>query len=164
MKKVLLVVVAMLLVSSVSMAQLSAGKLGVTTDIPASSIGAAYALSENMRIDAGLTFQTTSPPSPAKSSTTIGVGASLKMYNPAMEGVTYFYGGQFNFSSSGPSGATSTALGVAVLGGAEYWFSSRFAVGAHVSFGFGSSTPSGGSATTTIGTMGVGTTWTWWIN
>lgn len=164
MKKALLVVLAIVLVSSVSMAQLSAGKIGISTDIPAGSLGAAYALSENMRIDAGVTFNTVSPPSPATSFGTIGLGVGLKMYHPAMENVTYFYGGSFGFASSGPSGAKATSLNVNVLGGAEYWFSSRFAMGGYVSFGFGSSTPSGGSATTTIGTQGVGTTMTWWIN
>ncbi|MBW7887072.1 MAG: hypothetical protein H3C35_01770 [Bacteroidetes bacterium] len=49
------------------------------------------------------------------------------------------------------------------MGGAEYWFSSRFAWGGYVALGFGSSGPSG-ATTSTFGTQGVGTTLTWWIN
>jgi len=161
MKKALLVVLAVLLVSSLSVAQLSAGKIGITTDIPAKSIGAAYALSENMRLDAGLTFESTAPPSPATSSTEIGIGASIKLYHPAVENVTYYYGGGVGFNTAGDP-AFST-IGISVMGGAEYWFSSRFAVGANVSLGFTNSGVSG-AKTTRIGTQGVGMTWTWWIN
>ncbi len=161
MKKFLLAIVAVLIVSSISFAQLSAGKIGVTTDILGGSIGGAYALSENMRIDAGLQFQSIAPPSPAKSTTAIGLGANVKLYHPAMENVTYFYGGGFKFTTAGDP-AFST-LGLMGLGGAEYWFSPRFAIGGYVSFGFSSSGVSG-AKTTTIGTQGVGTTWTWWIN
>lgn len=160
MKKALLVVLAVLLVSSVSMAQLSAGKIGISTDIPGGSIGAAYALSENMRVDAGLTFQSFSP-AVGSSVTTFGIGGSLKMYNPAVENVSYFYGAGINFGSSGSPSVTT--IGINALGGAEYWFSPRFAMGGYVSFGFVNSGASGAKSTT-IGTQGVGTTMTWWIN
>lgn len=160
MKKALLVVLAVLLVSSVSMAQLSAGKIGISTDIPAGSIGAAYALSENMRLDAGLSFSSTSTTG-GTSSTGFGIGGSVKLYSPAMENVSYFYGGGVNFGSVGSPAVTT--IGVNVLGGAEYWFSSRFAMGGYVSLGFTNFGPSG-ATTTVIGTQGVSTTLTWWIN
>jgi len=159
MKKVLLVVLAVVLVSSVSMAQLSAGKLAITTDIPGNSIGAAYALSENMRIDGGVTFQSTSVA--GTSATAFGIGANVKLYHPAVENVTYFYGGGVSFSTVGDPAITS--LGLKAIGGAEYWFSSRFAIGGYVSAGYSSVGPSG-TKVNTFGTMGVGTTWTWWIN
>lgn len=167
MKKVLLVVVAVFIVSAMSFAQLSAGKIGVSTDMPVfgapnlNSIGGAYALSENMRLDAGIAFTSVAPPSPAKSQTGFGLGASVKMYSPAMENVTYFYGAGFSFGTYGDPAVSS--FGVNALGGAEYWFSSRFAMGGYASFGFGS-TGASGAKTTTIGTMGVSTTLTWWIN
>jgi|GEM_PF-4564508 len=162
MKKVLLVVVALLLVSVVSFAQLSAGKIAVTTDLGGAQLGGAYALSENMRIDGGLIFNSVSPPSPATSTTTFGLGANIKMYNPAMENVTYFYGAGLSFSTTNTSPSTSS-LGVRVMGGAEYWFSSRFAWGGYVSLGFSSSGASG-ATTSMFGTQAVGTTLTWWIN
>jgi hypothetical protein len=160
MKKTLLVVIAVILVSTVSMAQLSAGKIGVSTDIPGGSIGGAYALSENMRVDAGVTFSSFAPPV-GSSATTIGVGASVKMYSPAVENVTYFYGAGFGFGTSG-SPSVST-INIHALGGAEYWFSPRFAMGGYASFGF-VNTGASGAKSTTIGTQGVSTTMTWWIN
>ncbi|MHB1049809.1 MAG: hypothetical protein ACYC09_07010 [Bacteroidota bacterium] len=160
MKKALLVVLAVLLVSSLSVAQLSAGKIGISTDIPGSSIGAAYALSENMRLDAGLSFSSTSTTG-GTSTTAFGLGGSVKMYSPAMENVSYFYGAGLNFGSVGSPAVTT--IGINVLGGAEYWFSSRFAWGGYVSLGFANSGPSG-AKTTVIGTQGVSTTLTWWIN
>lgn len=163
MKKVLLVVVALLVVSVASFGQLSAGKMAFTTHIgPGGAIGGAYALSENMRIDAGLNFNSTSPPV-GSSSSNFGIGANFKMYNPAMENVSMFYGAGLTFGSTSSGGVSSSSLGVMVMAGAEYWFSSRFAWGGYLSFGFASSGPSG-ATTSSFGTQGVGTSLTWWFN
>jgi len=161
MKKIHVIVAGLLLLSTVSFAQLTAGKMAITTDILGSSIGGAYALSENMRIDASVSIVSTSPPSPLKSTTGIGLGAGVKMYNPAMENVAYYYGGKFSFETDGNDPATTT-LNLGVLGGAEYFFSPRFSLGGHVNFGFESKGAT--NKTTTIGTMGMNTVWTWWFN
>jgi len=162
MKKFLLVVVAILIVSSISLAQLTAGKMAITTSIgPAGAIGGAYALSENMRLNAGLNFSSTSVT--GGSSSDFGIGAGVWMYKPAMENVTMFYGGGVTFGSTSVAGTSSSALGVNVSAGAEYWFSPRFAWGGYVSAGFSSSGPSG-ATTSVFGTQGVGTSLTWWFN
>jgi hypothetical protein len=161
MKKVLLVVVAILVVSVAAFGQLSAGKMAVTTDLNGGQLGGAYALSENMRIDAGLIFNSSTPPV-GNSVSTFGIGANIKMYNPAMENVTMFYGAGLSFTSTNTT-PSSSGLGVRVMAGAEYWFSSRFAWGGYVSLGFSSSGPSGATSSS-FGTQGVGTTLTWWFN
>ncbi|MFA6539964.1 MAG: hypothetical protein WCT99_00020 [Bacteroidota bacterium] len=162
MKKLLLVAVALMVVSAVSFGQLQAGKMAFTTSIaPAGAIGGSYALSENMRLNAGLNFSSSS--TSGTSSTNFGLGASLWMYNPVMENVSLFYGAGFNFGSTSIAGTSSSAFGIDVLGGAEYWFSSRFAWGGGVSAGFSSSGPSG-ATTSTFGTLGTFTTLSWWFN
>ncbi|NUN70365.1 MAG: hypothetical protein HUU02_11705 [Bacteroidetes bacterium] len=161
MKKLHVLVAALLLLSTVSFAQLTAGKLAITTDPTANSLGAAYALSENMRIDAGLSLLSVSPPSPAKSATAIGLSAGVKMYKPAVENVAYYYGGKFSFSTDGGDPAV-TALYLGVLAGAEYYFSPRFSLAGHANFGFQSA--GAANKTTTIGTTGLNTVWTWWFN
>ncbi|MBW7887073.1 MAG: hypothetical protein H3C35_01775 [Bacteroidetes bacterium] len=103
------VVAAVLLVSSISFAQLSAGKIGVTTDLGGGQLGGAYALSENMRLDGGLVFNSSS--FAGTSVSTFGLGVNIKLYNPIVENVSYFYGGGLSFTSS--SGTPSTTnLGV----------------------------------------------------
>lgn len=166
MKKLLFVAVAILIVSSLSLAQMTAGKMAFSSDIMTGgggSIGGAYALSENMRLDIGLSFIMTSPPSPATSTTAFGIGAAVKMYNPAMENVSYYYGGRFSYGTNGGTPAVSS-LYVGALAGADYWFSPRFSMGGQVNFGFGSAGASG-ATTTTIGTqLGYGGTASWWFN
>lgn len=168
MKKVLLVVVALLIVSSATFAQLTQGKMAITTSIgPGAAIGGAYALSDNMRLNAGLNFNSTSyTPSGGSSvsQTTFGIGASLWMYKPAMENVSMFYGGGVNFGSVGAAGNTpsSSTFGITLTAGTEYWFNSHFAWGGNVNIGFTSSGPSG-ATTSVFGTQGVGTSLTWWF-
>ncbi len=172
MKKLLLAV-ALLVVSSVTFAQLTQGKFAITTSIgPGGSIGGAYALSDNMRLNAGLNFNSTSvtvaatalTPSASASQTNFGIGASLWMYKPAMESVTMFYGGGVNFGSAGAVGNTpsSSTLGITVTAGAEYWFNSHFAWGGNINVGYTSSGPSG-ATTSVFGTQGVATSLTWWF-
>ncbi len=174
MKKVLLVAVAVLLVSSATFAQLTQGKMAVTTSIgPGAAIGGAYALSDNMRLNAGINFNSTSfTPSGGSSvsQTNFGIGASLWMYKPAMENVTMFYGGGLQFGSAGAIGtsgqpgyvASTSTFGVTLTTGAEYWFNSHFAWGGNINIGFTSSGPSG-ATTSVVGTQGVATTLTWWF-
>ena len=164
MKKMLYLIVALLLISSLSMAQLTQGKMAITTDIgPGGAIGGAYALSENMRLDAGINFNSFSPAGGGNSTTTFGIGAGLKLYNPVMENISMFYGGGVMFGSSSTSGTSSSTFGVSVIAGAEYWFSSRFAWGGYCSLGF-SSSGSSGATSSNFGTQGVGTSLTWWFN
>ena len=164
MKRFSLIVVGLVAASSLSFGQLKQGGMAITTSIgPGTAIGGSYALSENMRLNVGLEFQSMSRPAPLASITTFGVGAGVWMYSAAMENVTMFYGGNFSYGSTGPSGATSSTLSVAVDLGAEYWFSSRFSWGGYVSAGFASSGPSG-ATTSTFGTMGVSTSLSWWFN
>jgi hypothetical protein len=158
MKKLLLVV-AVLFVSSLSFAQLTAGRMAVTSDI-GNSLGGVYALSENMSVEGGVTFVSSSP-SVGNSTTTIGLNAGVKMYQPAMENVTLFYGGKFGFSSAGDPAYSTISL--TAIGGAEYWFSPRFSWGGYIGFGFSSYGVSG-AKTTDIGTQGLVQTLTWWFN
>ncbi len=162
MKKLLLAVVAVLIVSSVSFAQLSAGKMAFTTSLaPAGAIGGSYALSESMRLNGGVNFSSSS--TSGTSSTNFGLGASVWLYKPVMENVNYFYGGGLYFGSTSLAGTSSSSFGLTADAGAEYWFSPRFAWGGGVQAGFSSSGPSG-ATTSKFGTLGTFTTLTWWFN
>jgi hypothetical protein len=164
MKKLSLLVLALALTSSVMVGQLKKGGMAITTEIaPAGAIGGAYALSESMRLNAGLNFGSISPGGGANSTTAFGVGASLWMYSPAMENVTMFYGAGVSFGSQSSGGVSASTFGFEGDLGAEYWFSPRFAWGGYVAFGF-ASTSSGGVTSSNFGTQGVGTSLTWWFN
>jgi len=168
MKKLLLVAVALLMASSASFAQLTAGKMAITTSIgaPGNAIGGAYAISDNMRLNAGLNFNSTSQTVNGNSATqtTFGIGASLWMYKPATESISMFYGGGVSFGSAGAVGnaPSSSTLGITLTAGAEYWFNAHFAWGGNVNIGFTSSGPSG-ATTSVFGTQGVATSLTWWF-
>jgi hypothetical protein len=162
MKRLSLLAVALVAISSLAFSQLKPGGMAVTTAIgPGGAIGGAYALSENMRLNAGVNFSSAS--NAGTSSTAFGIGAGVWMYQQAMENVTTFYGGGLTYGSSGPSGSTTSTFSVAGNFGAEYWFSPRFSWGGYVSAGF-SSTSFAGTSSSNFGTMGVSTSLTWWLN
>lgn len=162
MKKLSFVVLALTLASSVMLGQLKKGGMAITTEIgPGGAIGGAYALSESMRLNAGLQFGSAS--AGGTSTTQFGVGASVWLYQAAMENVTMFYGGGLEFGSTSVAGTSSSNFALMAQLGAEYWFSSRFAWGGYVGFGFGS-TSVAGTSSSNFGTQGVGTSLTWWFN
>jgi hypothetical protein len=158
MKKGFAVLVLMVVCSTISFSQLPAGKLAISTALNnVNALGASYAINESMRLNTGLNYQYSN-----SFGTTVGIGASLWMYHPVNESITYFYGGGASYDHT-PGGAKKI-LSLNLVSGAEYWFNSRFSWGAHSGLFYSSTSVPAGSALTDYGTLGVRTTLTWWFN
>lgn len=157
-------VTVLLLATSMMFGQLKKGGLGITTAVGLagqSSLGVAYAFSENTRLNGELEFSSVSPTG-GSSQTNFGIGATLWIYQPAMENVTVSYGGGLGYGSTSSGGVSSSSISILGEFGAEYWFSPKFAWGGQLTLGFNTSGPSG-AKTSTFGT-GMSTSLTWWFN
>lgn len=180
MKKLSLVVLCLVLASAVMVGQLRKGAMGVTGGTgSSSSMGFAYAMSENLRLGvdvmfSSLTETTTFPAGDNKDSQTdLGIGVNARMYMSTADNLSTYFGGEIGFGSSSmettpPGGSTTkvsgSALNLGVMYGAEYWFSPRFSWYGHVGFGYTSGSSDGPPKySSSLISTSYGTGLTWWM-
>ncbi len=163
MKKLFAVLVAIVLVTSLTSAQLKRGMFGLQTGITgdANTIGGIYNLSENMRLRVSIGFASSSP-SVGSSSSSFNIGGGLVHYFGITDNLATFVGGLIEFGTASSGGASSTSFGIAAQFGAEYWFSPRFSISGFAQLGFNSTGPSG-ATTSNFGTS-MGTALTFYFN
>jgi hypothetical protein len=160
MKKFAAILFVLLLATTVMFGQLKTGSMGISTNFSsgANSIGVAYALQENMRINAALGFYTVSK----SGGSGFNIGGGVQYYMGTVENVSMFVGGDLKFQSTTPAGANAssyTGIGLDAFAGAEYWFSPRFSWSGQVGFGF----MSAGSPSVTTLETGASTGLTWYF-
>jgi|GEM_PF-2086465 len=128
-------------------AQLSTGKIGVTTNL--SGISASYMLSSNMRVNGGLSLGF------GEDYSQFGISGSVWMYQPTASNLSGYYGGGFNFTNTSNFGFSSSSFGLHGVYGAEYFLSSSFSANVHLvtNLGFDPFRMS----------FGTGLGMTWWI-
>jgi hypothetical protein len=111
----------------VSFGQLKSGSLGLTTSFFENpNLGLAYAASENTRITASVGFNFAHDSS--GNSSTYHFGLSMWRYVLNTESISNFLGGAVGFDAQSNPVGTSSSVDLAALYGAEYWFSTRFAL------------------------------------
>jgi len=181
MKKALWVLAAVIVCSSMMFGQLRRGSFGLESRLDVSPVqggnalsglGVAYAVSENLRIDGVLGFNSGSVVTTGGTGATtvtqsgFGVLVGASYYIGTVDNVSAFAGGNVGFSSFSPGGGVSSVSNftIGAFYGAEYWFSPKFAWSGAMGIQFTSvgTTPS----TSTFGTYGAAasTGLTWWFN
>ncbi len=182
MKRLLLVLLALVLVGSVASAQMMAksGMWGIqtslgfatSTTLAAPTIGAKFLVSDDIaiRFEAGIT--SASVTGGAGSTTGYAVGGAFEYHLTGGKGnVSPYVGLGVGFGGSSlPGGGTApTSLTVGGFFGGEYFFSTNFSAAGQIGVGF-NSTGISGATTTTISTGSMNATstaaiiWTWYIN
>ena len=175
MKKIALVLIAIVLVSSAAFSQgmAKSGQWGVQTalgagGITSNTIGFKFMASENLavRLEAG--FNSFSPGGGAPSNSAYGFGAGFEYHMTAVGSVSPYVGLGAGYSGLSIGGAVNNPSWFDVKGywGGEYFFSSNFSWAGQVGLDFVSFSPGGGgNSQTTIGTNGSATMIaTWYLN
>ena len=148
MKKVALVLMAIVLVGSVAMSQgmAKSGQWGIQTSLGVASspvrttptVGLKFMASENLavRVEAG--FNSYSPAGGGNTTTGYAFGAGFEYHMTAVGSVSPYVGFQAGYGggSTGGGGSTQTSFGAAGVWGGEYFFSSNFSWGGEVGIGF----------------------------
>ncbi len=176
MKKLLLVVIAIAVVSTAAFAQGTPrkGAFGIQTAViitgtgagpgAAGSLGAKYMVTDAIGLRAALGVLNTS--TGGTSSTGFDLGAGFEYHFTGKGGVSPYVGAELGYSGESLSGGGPTPSEFALNGvfGAEYFFSSNFSWGGEVKLGFWSATTAGGATTTFLGTDAVSFIMTWYVN
>ncbi len=158
-----LVLVTVVLFAFVGSAQLVPGRIALTTAVGlAPDVGASYAISDRLRLNFGIGFNTSSPDSGASRST-FSIETGLWVSQTPMDGVSTFYGGAIQFRSASGT-RTAGDMGIIAQAGAEYAFSKRFSAGSYVGLEFRTGdTSADGKKGAMIATTRVGLFLSWWI-
>jgi hypothetical protein len=161
MKKRIAAVLAVLALASMSFGQLKEGSIGISPGITfgpvinAPVIGLAYAITNDIRLDAGIGLNTVSD---HYTNFALSLGGSYYLWK--VDDIETFVSAGLGFSSISYSGSTTSDeshFGLSGRFGGEYNFSPRFSIngtiGLQIAFGSGH---------TLFGTT-TGTALTWWI-
>ena len=161
MKKRIAIALAVLALASLSFGQLKEGSLGISPGITfgpvndAPVIGLAYAVTNDIRLDAGIGLNTISD---HWTSFALSLGGAYYLWK--VEDVNTFISAGLGFASTSYSGSSTSDeshFGLSGNFGAEYNFNPRFAIngtiGLRIAFGSGH---------TAFGTT-TGTALTWWF-
>ncbi|MCU0452333.1 MAG: hypothetical protein MUE68_01620 [Bacteroidetes bacterium] len=155
--------VVVLLLPTVTSAQMSPGKIALTASVPrGADVGLAYAASKQTRVNLGIGFSAAQPETGASRSEFL-VHAGAWYLQPAFEGVSMFFGGGVEFLSQ--SGSTSKGdLGILAQAGAEYSVTRSFAIAGLVGIGYSTGdTSASGSSGSRFATSDVAIIFTWWV-
>ena len=176
MKKVLLVLLAVVLIGSVASAQSMAknGQWGIQTSLGlasspvagVSTIGAKFLVSDDVAIRVELGLTSVSLSGGGGSTTGYGIGAGFEYHLTGGKGNVSPYVGLgvgYGGGSTPGGGTTPTTLAVQGFFGGEYFFSSNFSWAGQIGLGFGSTGVSG-ATTTAIATGSATMIATWYIN
>jgi hypothetical protein len=172
MKKLVLVILAVVLVSSSTFAEgaANAGQFGLQTALTFTSVGlgfagdlgAKYLITSNIAVRAALGLSSTS--AAGASTTLFDVAAGVEYHFGGKGGVSPYAGAEISYSgASVPAGKGPSSFGLNGVFGGEYFFSSNFSWAGEARLGFRSDNAAGATATT-IGTAGIATFLTWYIN
>jgi hypothetical protein len=174
MKKILLVILAVVLVSSLTFAEGEAksGQFGLQTGLIFTGvglnfnidIGAKYIVTDNIALRAGLGLMNIS--SGGDSTTFYDLGAGFEYHFGGKGGVSPYVGAALSYSgaSSSAGGDTPSEFGLDAVFGGEYFFSSNFSWAGEARLGFVFDDDGAGTKTNFIGTLGFATFLTWYIN
>ena len=167
MKKLIALLAVVVLLGSFASAQdgmAKKGSWGAMTEVSGTgkNLGVSYWLADDMSLGVNLGFKSSSPPSPAKSTSMFNIGAGIWKHMDAMGNLSPFIGGAIGIGSDNSSGTDVSSFNIAGQMGAEYFMSKNFSVAGWLQLGFGSAGPSG-STTSTISTS-TGTQFTWYWN
>ncbi len=157
-KRLTLAVLLGLCFSVVALAQLKQGTLGVTASILESpNIGLVYASNEQTRLSAAFGFSLRNDST--GNTSTYRFTASVWRYILTTENISNFYGGSLGFDAQSYPVGTSSSFGVAALYGAEYWFSSKFALSGTFQLHFSTGKEYGSKVSRVFTSVETGLTW-----
>jgi hypothetical protein len=126
-KRYTILFLSSVMLTALSFGQLKTGSIGLTTSLLKDpNLGIAYAASENTRISANVGFNFAHDSS--GNSSTYHFGVSAWRYVLTAASISSFFGGTLGVDAQSNPAGTSSLLDLAGLYGAEYWFSSKFAV------------------------------------
>lgn len=174
MKKIVLAILAVVLVSSLTFAEGEAksGQFGVQAGLTftrttlgfAGDLGAKYMITDNIAIRAALGLLNIS--SGGDSTTLYDLGAGFEYHFGGKGGVSPYAGAEISYSgaSSSAGGDTPSEFGLDAVFGGEYFFSSNFSWAGEARLGFIFDDDGAGTKTNIIGTLGFATFLTWYIN
>lgn len=129
-------------------AQLSTGKLGVTTNL--SGVSASYMLSSNMRVNGGLSLAF------GDDYSNFGLSGSVWLYQPSQGNLSGYLGGGFGFTNTSSGNFSSSNFGLHGVYGAEYFFASSFSANVHLQANF--------DFDPFYMSFGTGMGLSWWLN
>jgi opacity protein-like surface antigen len=159
MKKLSLAVLGLMIMSSISFAQLTKGSVGLS---PGASFGPtgsttmidiAYAFAENIRLDAGFGLSVNT--SKAVDETKFAINTAASRYMWKVDEINTFIGAGIGFSKI----KAGSEFGFQTFLGTEWNFNPRFAWAGKVGLGF--QTIAGGGIL--LGTIAGWTGFTWWF-
>jgi len=174
MKKIVLVILAIVLVSSLTFAEGEAksGQFGLQTGLVftgvglgfVGDIGAKYMITDSIAIRAALGLLNIS--SSGNSTTLYDLGAGFEYHFAGKGGVSPYAGAEISYSGASFSagGDTPSEFGLDGVFGGEYFFSSNFSWAGEARLGFVFDDDGAGTKTNFIGTLGFATFLTWYIN
>jgi hypothetical protein len=171
MKKLVLVILAIVVVSSSAFAEgaPTPGQLGLQTAVTFTNVpgftgdlGAKYIITSNIAVRAALGLSSTS--SGGASTTFFDLAAGVEFHFGGKGGVSPYAGAEISYSgASVPVGKGPSSFGVNGVFGGEYFFSSNFSWAGEARLGFRTDNVAG-TTSTTFGTAGIATFLTWYIN
>jgi hypothetical protein len=172
MKKLVLVILAVVLVSSSAFAEggPKAGQLGLQTSVTfttaiagldAGDLGAKFMITDALAVRAGLGLKSVS--AGGVSTTLFDLGAGFEYHFGGKGGVSPYAGAEISYSTAASGGTSQSEFGLNGVFGGEYFFSSNFSWAGEARLGFRTNNIAG-TTTTTIGTAGLATSLTWYIN
>ena len=139
-------------------AQLKPGALGLTTSFSENpNLGLAYAASENTRITATVGFNFAHDST--GNASTYHFAVSIWRYVLTTDNISNFFGGVVGVDAQSNPVGTSSFLDVVALYGAEYWFSTRFAVHGTLQVHFGTGKELGTGVSRIYTSAESGLTW-----
>ena len=172
MKKIVLVILAAALVSSLAFAEgaAAAGQIGLQAGVVftgtalgnAGDVGAKYMITDAIALRAALGLLNIS--SGGDSTTLFDLGVGFEYHFGGKGGVSPYAGAEISYSgASVPVGDNPSQFGVVGVFGAEYFFSSNFSWAGEGRLGF-IFDDNAGVKTNFIGTLGFASFLTWYIN
>ena len=174
MKKLVLVMLAMVVVNSLVFAEgePAAGKFGVqtrliftSTSLPsASGFGAKFMINDSIALRAALGILNYK--SSGSSITLFDLGAGFEYHFAPKGGVSPYVSAELSYSAASFSGGGTSPsdFGLCAAIGGEYFFSSNFSWAGEARLGYDSYKDGAGVTTTYIGTFGFATFLTFYIN
>lgn len=170
MKRFLLVVVVVAVVSAYGFAQAKAGEIGIqggstvftTTSLgPAEAVGVKVVVADNIALRADLGLESFA--FGGSTETLLDAAAAVEFHFGGKGGVSPYAGGEVSYSTGTFTGLPTpySTFGVAGLIGGEYFFSSNFSWAGEARLGFISES---NPTMTILGTFGFASFLTWYLN